>query len=138
MKGKTSLVLTVAVVVMGATVGCATTEGPTASSQRDRVTGEELATTNASTVYEALERLRPDWLSGRGAVSMTDESGSQGDPATARPNVYMSGMRMGGLDYLRQVYVQDVELLRFWQPGEASARFGMGNPRGVIEVIPRS
>ena len=25
-----------------------------------------------------------------------------------------------------------------FQPGEASARFGMGNPRGVIEIIPRT
>jgi hypothetical protein len=109
---------------------CATGGGGTASSRRNRITGEEMAESNASTVYQALSLLRPSWLSGRGPVSMTD-------PTEARPNVYMNGNRVGDLDYLRNINVIDVREIRFWEPGEAGARFGMGNPRGVIEVVPR-
>lgn len=138
MNARTSLVpaaATAAFLVMGCATGSGST---TASSRGNTVTYEELAGTNAATVYEALERLRPDWMSSRGPISMTDPGGNNMDPRTARPNVYMNGMRMGDLDSLRDVYVQDVASLRFWEAGEASARFGMGNPRGVIEIIPRS
>ncbi len=110
--------------------GCATTPGSGTSADRNRLSGEELAATNSQMVYEALELVRPEWLRGRGPVSLTDAS-------EARPNVYMNGTRMGDLDHLREVYVTEVAELRYWPPGEAGARFGMGNPRGVIEIIRR-
>jgi hypothetical protein len=34
--------------------------------------------------------------------------------------------------------VSDTEEIRYWRPGQAAAKFGMGHPRGVIEVIARS
>jgi hypothetical protein len=124
---------------VGLAAGCSMASGPTASSQRDRLTAEDLEASNAVTVYDALAQIRPDWLNGRGAVSMTGSGGvNAGDPRVAVPNVYLNGMRMGTVEYLRDVRVQDVEALRYWSAGEASARFGMGNPRGVIEIIPRS
>lgn len=131
MKYKTFLVAGLTAIAIASITACsmATTSG--SSSQRNRLTGEELASTNSPTVYEALERLRPQWMSSRGPVSMSNSE-------EARPNVYMNGSRVGDLDYLRDVYVIDVAELRYWEPGEAGARFGMGNPRGVIEVILRS
>ena len=109
---------------------CSMNPAPGTSGDRSRLSGEELAATNSQMVYEALELLRPEWLTGRGPISLTDA-------AEARPNVYINGSRMGDLDYLRQVYVTEVAELRYWPAGEAGARFGMGNPRGVIEVIRR-
>lgn len=124
-------VLIAGVLILSAsTAACRTGSSSAADSERNRVGREELASTNARMVYDALERLRPSWLSARGPVSMTD-------PTEARPNVYMNGSRLGDLDYLKQVYVGDVDELRYWPSGEASARFGMGNPRGVIEIVPR-
>lgn len=118
--------------IMGSVAACSmSSSGSTASSDRNTVSGAELAATNSVTVYEALERVRPQWLNTRGPVSMTDSE-------EARPNVYMNGTRVGELEYLREVYVVDVQELRFWSAGEASARFGMGNPRGVIEIIPKT
>ncbi len=110
--------------------GCAMTPAAGTSVDRNRLSGDELAATNSQMVYEAVELLRPEWLRGRGPVSLTDAS-------EARPNVYVNGSRMGDLDYLREVYVTDVAELRYWTPGEAGARFGMGNPRGVIEIVRR-
>lgn len=109
---------------------CAMAPGPGTGSNRNRISGDELAGTNSPTVYEALELVRPEWLTARGPVSLTDAT-------EARANVYMYGSRVGDLDYLREVYVVDVAELRYWPAGEASARFGMGNPRGVIEILPR-
>jgi hypothetical protein len=33
--------------------------------------------------------------------------------------------------------VIDVTEVRYWTAGQASARFGMGHPRGVIEITRR-
>ena len=46
-------------------------------------------------------------------------------------------LAQGNLEYLRTVYVNEVAELRFWEPGQQTSRFGMGNARGVIEVILR-
>ena len=116
-----------AMVIVSATA-CATTPSTGGSSERNRVSGEELAATNSPMVYEALNMLRPQWMSSRGPISMTNSE-------EARPNVYQNGTQVGDLEYLRRVYVMDVDYLRYWPAGEAGARFGMGNPRGVIEIF---
>lgn len=130
MKIRSLLFRAVSTVVAASVTGCAMTPAGSTSSNRNRISGGELAATNSQMVYEALELIRPEWLRGRGPVSLTDAT-------EARPNVYMNGTRMGDLDYLREVYVTDVAELRYWPAGEAGARFGMGNPRGVIEIIQR-
>jgi hypothetical protein len=129
MKVRSFFLAGVAAVAVGSLTACSSmAAGPASSSNRNVVTGEELESTNSPMVYQALEIVRPQWMSSRGVVSVTDSQ-------EARANVYMNGTRVGDLDYLRQVYVADVAELRFWPAGEAAARFGMGNPRGVIEII---
>lgn len=114
--------------------GCAAhSGGATASSNRDTVSQEELAETNARYVYQALSRIRPSWLTSRGPAGM----GNVRDASESVANVYINGNRMGSIEFLREYAVTDVQEIRFYEPGEAGARFGMGNPRGVIEIIPR-
>jgi hypothetical protein len=102
---------------------------PPASSRNagNALTQQQLAATNAANLYEAIQKLRPEWLTTRGATSVTDAT-----PTTA--NVYMNGTMLGPVDYLREVHVLDVSEVRYWDAGQASARFGMGHPRGVIEL----
>ena len=109
--------------------GCA---GATTQSRPDRgsdtqLTRTELATANASNVYDAITKLRPQWLSSRGATSVTDSSPTGVD-------VYMNGTFLGKADYLRDVRLQDVSVVTYWNAGQAAARFGMGHPRGVLEI----
>jgi hypothetical protein len=49
----------------------------------------------------------------------------------------MNGTMLGKADYLREMRVLDVSEARYWDAGQASARFGMGHPRGVIELTRR-
>jgi len=103
---------------------------PASASSRssgNALTQQQLAATNAANLYEAIQKLRPEWLTARGATSVTDAT-----PTTA--NVYMNGTMLGSVDYLREVHVLDVSEVRYWDAGQASARFGMGHPRGVIEL----
>jgi hypothetical protein len=120
----------VALLFAGMLAGCAgaTTQSPDGRGKSTIVTQTELATTNSDNLYDALAKLRPQWLTSRGAVSVTD-------PEQSAVNVYSSGTLMGKVDYLRQVRLLDVTEVRYWDAGQASARFGMGNPRGVIELV---
>lgn len=110
-------------------VGCAGATARSGSGQaRSMVlTREELARTNSDNLYEAIAKLRPEWLTSRGPTSATDIT-----PASA--DVFMNGTLLGKADYLRQMRLLDVAEVRYWDAGQASARFGMGHPRGVIEL----
>jgi hypothetical protein len=112
--------------------GCAKA-GTRAASEAGRgsvLTQEQLAATNSQNLYDAIQKLRPDWLTSRGPVSATD-------PTPAVASVYMNGTMLGKIEYLREMRLLDVTEVRYWDAGRASARFGMGHPRGVIELSRR-
>jgi len=99
-------------------------------ASRNVLTYAQLAATNSDNLYDAIAKLRPEWVTSRGPTSITDET-----PTAA--SVYMAGTRLGRADYLREMRVLDVSEVRYWDAGQASARFGMGHPRGVIELTRR-
>lgn len=110
-------------------VGCAgaTTHSRGGQNASAVLTREELAKTNSDNLYDAIAKLRPEWLTSRGPTSATDMTPTSVD-------VYMNGNILGNADYLRQIRLLDVSEVRYWDAGQASARFGMGHPRGVIEL----
>ena len=109
--------------------GCAgaTTQSRGGQDRSAVLTSEELAKTNSDNLYDAIAKLRPEWLTSRGPTSATDMTPTSVD-------VYMNGTQLGDASYLRQMRVLDVSEVRYWDAGQASARFGMGHPRGVIEL----
>lgn len=111
--------------------GCARgSPGAATPANRNVITRQQMIEVNANDLYEAVQKLRPSWLTSRGPVSITDMT-----PTVA--SVYMMGNQVGDIEYLRSLRPDDVREVRYYEPGEASARFGMGHPRGVIQVIPR-
>lgn len=120
--------LLAAVLLLG--VQACATGGSGERGNGDTITHEQLLEVSASDVYEAVQRLQPSWLTSRGPRSLTDDT-----PSVA--SVYMSGSHVGDVEFLRTLQPDEVEELRYYEAGEASARFGMGHPRGVIEVHPR-
>jgi hypothetical protein len=112
-------------------VGCASTApGRNSRGNSAQITETELAATNSDNLYDAIVKLRPDWLTTRGPKSVTDMT-------LASVDVVMNGTTVGNVDYLREVRLLDVSGVRFWNAGQAATRFGMGHPRGVIELIRR-
>lgn len=109
--------------------GCAsaTSQGQSSRTSGDRLTRTELAAANSDNLYDAIAKLRPEWLSSRGPTSVTDAT-----PTSV--SVFMNGSMLGKADYLKQLGVLDVTEVRYWDAASASARFGMGHPRGVIEI----
>jgi hypothetical protein len=108
----------------------AATQRSSGRENRNRLTQEQLAATSSENLYDAIVKLRPEWVTSRGPTSVTD-------PTPTMPSVFLGGNMLGRADYLREMRVLDVTEVRYWEAGPASARFGMGHPRGVIEVTRR-
>jgi hypothetical protein len=91
--------------------------------RRDRnlITGEELTQTGElTTLFDAIRRLRPTWLRGRGNLSA---------------KVFIDGVELGGTGVLRDYRVDEVRECRFVPAADATMRFGTGYGGGVIQVF---
>ena len=85
------------------------------------ISNEELTQTGGvETVFDAIRRLRPAWLRGRG---------------TSSARVFVNGVDMGGTSVLRDYQVNQIRECRFIPPADATLRFGTGFAGGVIEVF---
>jgi len=104
-------------------VACSTAGTGESGSRRNRnvISAEELAELVGNySAYEAVQRLRANWLSGRG---------------TSRPRVFVDGIDLGGTEVLRNYRLETIREIRFVQPSDATVRFGTGFGGGVIEVL---
>jgi len=119
-------VFTLATTAASACAG-ANTQATSQPSSRNRLTREQLASANTANLYDAISKVRPEWLSSRGPTSVTNSTPTSVD-------VFMNGSMLGKAEFLKEIGVIDVTEVRYWDAASASARFGMGHPRGVIEV----
>ena len=127
MRTLTAVALMMSCVMCGCAPAAGTTQAGAPASGNSVLTQAQLSATNSEVLYDAINKLHPDWLTSRGPSSMTDSSPTMVD-------VFMNGTMLGRADYLRDMRVIDVSEVRYWNAGQAAARFGMGHPRGVIEV----
>ncbi|MFQ6046823.1 MAG: hypothetical protein ACE5PT_10795 [Gemmatimonadales bacterium] len=114
-----ALALTVGACASGANVE------PPARPTRSRnvLTAAELAGLPYDNAYDAIRRLRPTWLQRR--------AGGQ----AAYPVLFIQDNRVGELDQLRSIPLQDVAEIRFINARDATTRWGTGYRGGVIQVI---
>lgn len=102
--------------------------GSSGGGSSDVITATQIESSGAQTAYEAVQRLEPQWLNTHGAGSMGAGGGSDS------PDVYVGGTQAGSVDYLQNLNATDVKEMRYYRPGEAATRFGMGHRGGVISV----
>ena len=88
---------------------------------------EEFATSTALDALALVQEFRPNWLHGRGVISIND-------PSAGDVRVYLNGVAAGDVTQLRDFRRTDIRELRFLSAGEAQARYGLGHGGGVIEV----
>lgn len=106
--------------------GCASQPRAT-TGIRNLVTSAELSRAGDVNLLDALRQVRPTFLEGR-----NNKPGVQG---VAAVQVYVDGLRMEGLDYLRQIMARNVKEVRFLEPQQANARFGGNNNGGALVVV---
>jgi hypothetical protein len=88
----------------------------------DRLEYAEIGSARVANAYEAVIRLRPQFLRRRSTT---------GD---GQPVIYLDGVRQGGADILRSVPATVVYEIRFLTATAASAEFGRMHPAGVVSV----
>ncbi len=124
-------------VAVAAIIGCAPASGPSGTLRpfalprtANFLAADEIVATNADlgTAYDALARLRPNWLSAHG-VSSFDPRGSE------FAVVFLNGHQYGGLESLRNIPAYQVANFRYYDITQAGALFGLkAGTGGVIEV----
>jgi hypothetical protein len=92
------------------------------------ITNAELRQTDAEglTAFQAIQRMRPQWLRGRGVDSFGG--------GAALPKVLVEEAPFGEVDDLRSMDAYDVDEIRFLSAADATTRFGTGYPAGAILV----
>ena len=124
---------TVAVLIgvcLTASTACAhhePTSGLARSGDGGTITSKELRTLDDRDAYTAIALLRPSLLKNRGRTSILLDTPDQ-------PEVYVDGMYYGPFDTLRQLPVHELEEIRFLDVGDATIRYGMGHPSGIIDI----
>lgn len=124
-------------VAVAAIIGCAPATGGSGTSgtsavprKADVLTAEEIgaAHADATTAYDAIARLRPNWLVSRGVSTF-------GSGATEFAIVFIDGQKHGSLETLRRIPAYHVKDFRYYDVTQAGATFGVqAGMGGVIEV----
>ena len=84
---------------------------------------------DASTAYEAVSRLRPNWLATHGPTSASTEGGA------GLATVFINGVQHGDLSSLRTIPAYQVADIHYYDVTEAGARYGFkGGTSGVIDI----
>ena len=120
---------TLSIAVLFAVLACAppsTVPGSTRNS--NVITREDIAGVHALNAYEAVSRLRPNFLNSHGSTTFNPND-------TGLPNVYLNHQLYGDIQSLRNIEVSSISEIHYYSGPEASTRFGMGNVSGAIEVI---
>lgn len=96
------------------------------------ISAEELATIDAPDAYQAIQRLRPQFLvASRGPTELGSRRSGGADGGIM---VYLENTRLGGVSALAQIPTNDIKEIRYLSASEATQRYGTGNTSGAIVV----
>jgi hypothetical protein len=98
---------------------------PFPSGSLGPITEQEIGSSRGTTAYEVLERVRPLYL-----TSQLDLS------PDAERQVYLNGVRLGGLGELKMIPAREVKEIRFVRAIDGGA-YGVGRSGGAILVTSR-
>jgi len=128
--------LTVVLAVAASLVACSAGAGTGdetggARPNRNLLTAAEIAEVRTlHNAYDAVAQLRPQWLTPR-------PSRSASDPTPRVPAAFVDRMELSGLQAMRTVSVGEILEIRYFESGEAVARFGRRYDSGVVQIITR-
>lgn len=118
--------------IVTAVLGCSTPKVESAGPADSHIiTREEIEASHTATAYEAIQKLRANFLSYRGETSIS-KTNSQ-----PYPTVYVDGQEFGPISSLRSIPASQVETIRLYRSWEATTKYGTGNMGGVIAVTTR-
>jgi hypothetical protein len=112
----------ITLVSFAALAACSSAPAPSGAprASRDLITREEISASPVTTAYEAVERLRPEFLRPTRGGGL--------------PRVYINDSSSGGVEILRSIRADNVLEIRFLDAVAANLRFGLNNSNGAITV----
>lgn len=120
---------------LGATLvllaGCVSARQSQSSTMDDVITRKELDAAGSVTAYDAVQRLRPNFLRDRGPVTLLNAA------ARTRPAVFIDMSEYGEVESLRNFPASHVEQVRFYPGHQAVTKFGSAYGAGVIQLTMR-
>lgn len=116
---------------------------PRVPNGRRDITAEEIQKSGITgSAYDLVYALRRQWLNVRvqsvteAPRYTTDENGGehliQGEPQLV---VYLDNMRMGTISQLRTLPISGIIGVRFYDPSQATFKWGAGHAQGAIQVL---
>ena len=121
--------------------------------KRDKklITAEEVSEAAVNNAYEAVQKLRSDWLRqgqrqmtvysraerGNDSPRSNQETGSLEDASDSRGvklTVFIDGTEVGGVEELQRIQSNRVEEMRFLSGSDAQQQYGSRFAAGVIQV----
>jgi hypothetical protein len=119
----------------GTAAGASASTSGAPRARRDLITQEELMGSGATNLYDAVRRLRPQWLSGANRTEAMTGGGSE-------VVVYQGATNLGGVEALRQITPGYVASLRWLDGSQASNTLpGLGSRRvagAIVITLPGS
>lgn len=106
-------------------------DSPSSPARGQVITAQEIADSQSHTAYEAILKLRANFLSNRGKTTILGNSSSL-------PTVYLDGQMYGDASTLKNISANVVASIRLYRAWEATTKFGASNMGGVIEVITKT
>ncbi|MBC7841760.1 MAG: hypothetical protein H7099_05595 [Gemmatimonadaceae bacterium] len=100
---------------------------PKVRADRQLLTRDAILATQYTNMYDVILALRGNWLRSRAAESI------QGRSSTVQ--VYLDNQHLSGADELRAIAPTNIETVRYYDPIQASSRWGMDHGAGAIYIL---
>lgn len=104
--------------------------GSTHPRDPSRITQDEIRASLAVNAYDAVAKLRANFLVSRGRTSFRSNESSL-------PTVFLDGLAYGPVSTLRLIAANEIEEIRLFRSWEATTVYGTGFMSGVIAVRTR-
>jgi len=112
-------------------LGCAPHRVAPGAYDPNLITEDEIVDSHAATAYDVIHKLRGNFLSYRGKISIYS-------PATvSMPTVYVDEQRYGDINILSSIPAEVIATIRLYRAWDATTRYGINNASGVIAITTR-
>jgi hypothetical protein len=116
-----------AICLLIAVCACSSRSGSSSDVRPDRnlITVEQIRNGHFQNAFEAVQALRPNWLTPRGQASFQKPS---------QIEVYYDATHLGTVETLRTIVSSNIAFIRWYDGTQAQQRYGIGHESGVILV----
>lgn len=111
-------------------LGCSRPPQGLPSHDASTITQIELDESGMPTVYDAIRKLRPNFLNYQPPTSIQN-------PSPRQPEVYLNETHVGDLSTLQQFQTSQIGFVKFYKSAEAIIKYGTNRAGGVIALTTR-